>query len=53
MLLHLRYFALLREERGLEEESIDTHDTTPASLYETLRVRHGFSLPRAHDGRCE
>lgn len=47
MLLHLRYFALLREERGLEEESIDTHDTTPASLYETLRVRHGFSLPRA------
>jgi len=47
MQVTLRYFALLRDERGLELETIETTDSTPASLYETLRARHGFSLPRA------
>lgn len=39
------YFAILREQRGLPSETVDTSATTPAELYEELRDRHGFSLP--------
>jgi molybdopterin converting factor small subunit len=46
MKLTLRYFALLREERGLEEEQVDTTASTPATLYDELRTRHDFTLPR-------
>ncbi|MBI5692828.1 MAG: MoaD/ThiS family protein [Verrucomicrobia bacterium] len=43
--VHLQYFALLRDQRGCSEESIETTATTPAALYEELRARHGFTLP--------
>ena len=42
----VRYYALLREERGLEEESINTSAKTAADLYEELLEKHGFSLAR-------
>ena len=42
----VRYYALLREERGLEEESINTDAETAADLYEELLEQHGFSLTR-------
>ena len=42
----VRYYALLREERGLEEESINTGAATVAELYEELLEQHGFSLTR-------
>lgn len=44
--IHLRYFALLREERGVEQETLPTDAENPAALYEELRAIHGFSLPR-------
>lgn len=42
--LTIRYFALLREQRGVTEERLATAATTPAALYEELRARHGFTL---------
>jgi molybdopterin synthase sulfur carrier subunit len=44
--IHVQYFAILREQRGLVEEVVTTSATTPAALYDELRARHGFSLPR-------
>ena len=43
--IDVRYFALLRDERGLAEESLESAAATPLALYHELRVRHGFSLP--------
>lgn len=43
--LHVQYFALLREQRGLGEEKLATAATTPGALYQELRARHGFTLP--------
>ena len=40
------YFAMLREERGIEREELDTAATTPEALWEELRARHGFSLSK-------
>lgn len=44
--LTVQYFALLREQRGLNEENLATTAPTPAALYDELRARHGFTLPR-------
>lgn len=43
--IHLRYFALLREQAGRHEESIATEAATPVALYAELADRHGFTLP--------
>lgn len=43
--IHLRYFALLREQAGRSEESLTTAATTPVTLYAELVSRHGFTLP--------
>lgn len=43
--LHLEYFAILREQRGLARETLATSATTAADLYEELRARHDFTLP--------
>jgi molybdopterin converting factor subunit 1 len=43
--LTLRYFALLREQTGLEHEQITTTAATPRELYEDLANRHAFTLP--------
>ncbi|MBW7893882.1 MAG: MoaD/ThiS family protein [Opitutaceae bacterium] len=45
MKLQLQYFALLREQRGLTEETLETDAGTPVALYEELRAAHGFTLP--------
>lgn len=45
MKVTVQYFALLREQRGLNSEILDTHAPTPAALYAELRARHGFTLP--------
>ncbi len=42
--LRIHYYALLREERGLREESLSTSAATVRDLYDELRTRHGFSL---------
>lgn len=43
--VHVQYFAILREQRGLNEEQLTTAAASPTALYEELRVRHGFTLP--------
>lgn len=43
--LQIQYFAILREQRGLREEKLNTSAATAEALYEELRARHGFTLP--------
>lgn len=43
--VNVQYFAILREQRGLTAEVIETSNPTVAGLYEELRSRHGFTLP--------
>lgn len=43
--LHVQYFAILREQRGLTQETLTTSAVTPTALYEELRARHAFTLP--------
>jgi molybdopterin converting factor subunit 1 len=43
--VRVRYFALLREQRGLDEEEVATEASTARGLYEELRERHRFPLP--------
>ena len=45
--LRLQYFAVLREQRGLKEETIETTASTPAELYAQLQSEH--SLPLSPD----
>ena len=43
--LHVQYFAILREQRGLTQETLTTSAATPTALYDELRTRHNFTLP--------
>lgn len=43
--LRIQYFAILREQRGLSREQLETSARTPTELYEELRARHSFTLP--------
>jgi molybdopterin synthase sulfur carrier subunit len=43
--VRLRYFAVLREQRGLDAERVETAAATASDLYQELRARHGFTLP--------
>ncbi len=40
--ISLQYYALLREQRGLADETLETDADTPGRLYEELRNRYGF-----------
>jgi molybdopterin-guanine dinucleotide biosynthesis protein A len=42
--LRVQYFAILREQAGRAEETLDTVAATPAELYDELRRRHRFQL---------
>jgi molybdopterin synthase sulfur carrier subunit len=44
--LKLLYFASLRDAAGVAAEEIDTDAPDLAALYDGLRARHGFALPR-------
>jgi sulfur-carrier protein len=44
-MVRVRYFAILREQRGLDEEEVATGASTAAEVYEELRDRHRFTLP--------
>ena len=44
--IHIQYFALLREQRGVPKESVVTEAATAAELYAELRARYRFSLPQ-------
>ena len=45
--VHVQYFAILREQRGVMQEQLTTAAGTPDALYEELRSRHRFTLPAA------
>lgn len=40
----IRYFAALREARGLSEETVKINTRTPRTLYKTLQEQHSFTL---------
>lgn len=44
--VRVQYFAILREEAGASEETVETAAPTLADLYDELAERHGFSLSR-------
>ena len=46
MQLKIHYYALMREQAGRSEETLDTCAATPADLYGELATRYGFTLAR-------
>jgi molybdopterin synthase sulfur carrier subunit len=42
--IHIQYYAVLREQRGLGQETLRTEARTARDLYDELRAQHGFSL---------
>jgi molybdenum cofactor guanylyltransferase len=42
--VRVQYYAVLREQAGRNEETLDTSAATPAELYAELRQRHPFRL---------
>ena len=44
MHLEIRYYALMREQAGRSEETLETGAATPAELYAELSARYGFTL---------
>ena len=48
MTVTVLYFAALREQSGLSEETVTTSAKTARELYEKLRVRHGLSFDAEH-----
>jgi molybdopterin converting factor small subunit len=43
--LTIQYFAILREQRGVNEETLTTDAPDAATLYGKLAQEHGFTLP--------
>jgi molybdenum cofactor guanylyltransferase len=48
MELKIQYYAVMREQAGRSEETIETSAATPADLYSELQARYGFTLSREH-----
>jgi len=46
MQLKIQYFALMREQAGRSEETLETSAATPADLFAELTARYGFTLSR-------
>jgi molybdopterin-guanine dinucleotide biosynthesis protein A len=46
MQLQIQYFALMREQAGRSDETLETSAATPAELFEELTARYGFTLSR-------
>jgi molybdenum cofactor guanylyltransferase len=46
MQLKIQYYALMREQAGRSEETLETSAATPADLYSELATRYGFTLSR-------
>ncbi|MDE2296279.1 MAG: NTP transferase domain-containing protein [Gammaproteobacteria bacterium] len=44
MRIQIRYYALLREQAGRSDETVETSAETPADLYRELGTRHPFTL---------
>jgi molybdopterin-guanine dinucleotide biosynthesis protein A/molybdopterin converting factor small subunit len=46
MQVKIQYYALMREQAGRSEETLETTAATPADLYAELTARYGFTLSR-------
>jgi molybdenum cofactor guanylyltransferase len=46
MQLKIQYYALMREQAGRSDETLETQASTPADLYAELAARYGFTLSR-------
>ncbi|MGB6309950.1 MAG: MoaD/ThiS family protein [Steroidobacteraceae bacterium] len=46
MQLKIQYYALMREQAGRSEETLETGAATPGDLYGELAARYGFTLAR-------
>ena len=46
MQLKIQYYALMREQAGRSEETVETEAATAADLYSELQARYGFTLSR-------
>jgi molybdenum cofactor guanylyltransferase len=44
MQLKVQYYALMREQAGRSEETVETSAVTPGDLYSELQARYGFTL---------
>ena len=59
MRIRIHYYASLRERRGLDEESIETNQTSVRALYHQLSSLHQFGLgdavvgPAINDEFCD
>ncbi len=42
--IHIEYYAILREQRGADKETVETEATTAKELYRELKKKHGFTL---------
>ena len=47
MRIRIRYYALMREQAGRSDETVETAADTPAELYRELGARHAFTLTPA------
>ena len=43
--IHIQYFALMREERGLAQETVATTAQNVGELFSELNAKYSFSLP--------
>lgn len=44
MKITVRYFAALRDQRGLAQETLETQTPEPSRVYAELYARYGFTL---------
>ena len=42
--IYIQYYAILREQRGLSQETLMTDAKTPFELYNELKNSYGFTL---------
>lgn len=43
--IRVEYFAILKEQRGVPSETVETAARTSDELYEELKAQHDFTLP--------
>lgn len=43
----IQYFAVFREQVGLDRESVESSASTPAELFAELKARYGFALKQS------
>lgn len=43
--IHILYFAILREQRGLSQEDFQTNASNAQELYEELKLKFHFKIP--------